>query len=123
RASLARSRSGGSPQIPGPVIRIAPKPSRFTVRSPPTSILPAAAAVGLPFMACSFPAGCPVFSAAGWGTSVLLGVLSPPVARPARSPPWLGDGQAPSLHDRYLVDNGIRVVKVLLNLSKREQAK
>ena len=49
-ASLARSRSGGSPQIPGPVIRIAPKPSRFTVRSPPTSILPAAAAVGLPFM-------------------------------------------------------------------------
>src|SRR5579871_802353 len=50
-AALARSRSGGGPQTPGPVIRIAPKPSRFTVRSPPTSILPAAAAVGLPFMA------------------------------------------------------------------------
>ena len=29
-------------QTPGPVVRIAPYPSRLTVRSPPTSILPAA---------------------------------------------------------------------------------
>ncbi len=28
-------RSGGQPQIPSPVTRIAPKPRRFTVRSPP----------------------------------------------------------------------------------------
>src|SRR5580693_5861354 len=43
------SRLGGSPQMPGPVIRMAPNPIRLTVRSPPTSMVPAAAAVG-----CSF---------------------------------------------------------------------
>src|SRR6059058_5988554 len=32
---FAFSRSGGHPQIPSPVRRIAPNPSRFTVRSPP----------------------------------------------------------------------------------------
>src|ERR1043166_6066281 len=32
---LAFSRSGGQPQIPSPVMRIAPKPSRFTDRSAP----------------------------------------------------------------------------------------
>src|SRR4051794_38311323 len=32
---FAFSRSGGHPQIPSPVSRIAPKPSRLTVRSPP----------------------------------------------------------------------------------------
>src|SRR5207248_2265759 len=31
----AFSRSGGQPQMPCPVTRIAPKPSRFTVKSPP----------------------------------------------------------------------------------------
>src|SRR5438876_12301403 len=31
----ALSRSGGQPQTPSPVIRIAPKPSRLTGRSPP----------------------------------------------------------------------------------------
>src|SRR5690348_11638162 len=31
----AFSRSGGQPQIPSPVRRIAPNPSRLTVRSPP----------------------------------------------------------------------------------------
>lgn len=30
----------------------------------------------------------------------LTGPAGPPVARPARGPPWLGDGQAPPLHDR-----------------------
>jgi hypothetical protein len=34
-----------SPQMPLPVRRMAPKPSRLTVRSPPTSIVPAALAV------------------------------------------------------------------------------
>ena len=46
---MARSRLGGSPQMPAPVIRMAPNPSRFTVRSPPTSMVPAAAAVGCAF--------------------------------------------------------------------------
>jgi len=32
---FAFSRSGGQPQIPSPVSRIAPKPSRLTKRSPP----------------------------------------------------------------------------------------
>ena len=40
---LATSRSGGSPHIPEPVIRIAPKPSRLTVRSPPMPIVPGSA--------------------------------------------------------------------------------
>jgi len=43
--AFACSRFSGSPQIPVPVMRIAPKPSRRTVRSPPTSIVPAASAV------------------------------------------------------------------------------
>src|SRR5262245_3122408 len=43
--AVASSRSAGGPQIPGPVTRIAPKPSRLTVRSPPTSIVPACAAL------------------------------------------------------------------------------
>src|ERR1700704_2820298 len=74
-ASLARSRSGGSPQIPGPVIRIAPYPSRFTVRSPPTSILPAAAAVGIPFMAAPSLTAAQSSPWPGAGTSVILVVL------------------------------------------------
>src|SRR5258708_18486480 len=45
-AALACSRSGGSPQMPSPVIRMAPNPSRFTVRSPPTPTVPAAFALG-----------------------------------------------------------------------------
>src|SRR5207248_10836428 len=32
---FAFSRSGGQPQIPSPISRIAPKPSRLTNRSPP----------------------------------------------------------------------------------------
>src|SRR5262245_61517094 len=42
RTALAASRSGGSPQMPRPVMRIAPKPRRLTVRSPPRVIVPAA---------------------------------------------------------------------------------
>ena len=43
--SLACARSGGSPQMPLPVTRIAPKPIRRTTRSPPISMVPAAAAL------------------------------------------------------------------------------
>ena len=42
--ALACPSSGGSPQMPLPVIRIAPKPIRRTTRSPPISMVPAAAA-------------------------------------------------------------------------------
>src|ERR1700694_4035603 len=35
RTLSALSRSGGQPQTPSPVMRIAPKPSRLTGRSPP----------------------------------------------------------------------------------------
>src|SRR6266446_1705299 len=49
-AAFASSRFGGSPQIPSPVIRIAPKPRRFTVRSPPMLIVPAADASGCPLI-------------------------------------------------------------------------
>src|SRR5580658_8498354 len=46
RRSTRRASSGsfGSPQIEAPVMRIAPKPSRFTLRSPPMVREPAAAA-------------------------------------------------------------------------------
>src|SRR5262245_40569987 len=39
--AFATSMFGGGPQTPAPVTRIAPKPSRLTVRSPPMSIVPA----------------------------------------------------------------------------------
>src|SRR5882757_7456230 len=44
KTAFASSRSAGSPQIPGPVRRIEPKPRRFTVRSSPIPIVPACAA-------------------------------------------------------------------------------
>src|SRR6516225_5306522 len=43
--ALASSRSRGSPQMPRPVRRMAPNPRRLTVRSPPMSMVPEAAAV------------------------------------------------------------------------------
>src|SRR5690242_12141635 len=67
-AAWACSRSGGGPQMPCPVIRIAPKPRRFTVRSPPMSIVPAADASGCPAIAppfltsFSFPYPAPVLA-------------------------------------------------------------
>src|SRR6266516_144561 len=42
-AALAWSASGGSPQMPSPVTRIAPNPIRATTRSPPISMAPARA--------------------------------------------------------------------------------
>src|ERR1039458_1432537 len=44
RTAIAAARSFGGPQIPSPVRRIAPKPRRLTVSSPPSSIVPAVAA-------------------------------------------------------------------------------
>src|ERR1700720_2797239 len=47
RRSTRRASSGswGSPQTPGPVIRMAPKPSLWTGRSPPMANVPVAAAL------------------------------------------------------------------------------
>src|SRR5664279_1788938 len=42
---FASSGSSGSPQMPAPVTRMAPKPSRLTTRSPPMVNEPAAAAL------------------------------------------------------------------------------
>src|ERR1700736_1397474 len=42
---LHSSGSAGSPQMPGPVRRMAPKPIRLTVRSSPSAVVPAAAAL------------------------------------------------------------------------------
>jgi hypothetical protein len=49
RRSTRRACSGssGSPKIPRPVRRIAPKPMRLTRRSPPKGNVPASAAFGL----------------------------------------------------------------------------
>src|SRR5438552_2666678 len=49
RTLRALSRSGGQPQMPSPVIRIAPKPSRLTERSSPNrkrELVPASAGAG-----------------------------------------------------------------------------
>src|SRR5260370_38799465 len=54
--------------MPRPVIRMAPNPRRLTVRSPPTSMVPAAAAVG-----CAF-------------TRYLLLVLTVSLSRPPPAP-------------------------------------
>src|ERR1017187_5086975 len=47
RRSVARAAglSAGGPQMPAPVMRMAPKPRRLTVRPPPMAKVPAAAAV------------------------------------------------------------------------------
>src|SRR4030081_1598467 len=44
RPAIAAPGSLGGPQIPSPVIRMAPKPSRLTVSSPPSETEPLAAA-------------------------------------------------------------------------------
>src|SRR3954447_26874135 len=51
RCSTRRHSSGssGSPQMPRPVRRIAAKPSRFTVSSPPMSKVPDAATIAKPY--------------------------------------------------------------------------
>src|SRR6201985_3001703 len=93
-ACLARSRSGGAPQMPGPVIRIAPNPSRFTVRSPPTSILPAAAAVGLALMTA--PSLASLRSPpGGLATSSMRLVLANARSAAPQLPAFLGDQAAP----------------------------
>jgi hypothetical protein len=44
KVAIAAALSFGGPQIPDPVMRIAPYPSRLTVRSPPIKKVPADAA-------------------------------------------------------------------------------
>src|SRR5712672_2396640 len=44
RTAIAAARSLGGPQIPSPVRRMAPKPRRLTVSSPPREIVPLLAA-------------------------------------------------------------------------------
>src|SRR5580692_4260917 len=56
RTANASFASRGSPQIPSPVMRIAPKPSRLTCRSPPISSVPAAAAGALGSTTVAAPA-------------------------------------------------------------------
>src|SRR3954447_15477407 len=46
--AIAVSWSGGGPQMPLPVMRIAPKPRRWTSRSPPILKVPEAVAVAIP---------------------------------------------------------------------------
>src|ERR1019366_7542956 len=60
RMAIAVARSFGGPQIPSPVRRIAPKPRRLTVSSPPSSIVPAVAADRLvAFLVLSFTVHAP----------------------------------------------------------------
>src|SRR2546423_3408546 len=56
RTAFATSRSAGGPQIPSPVSRMAPNPSRHTSRSPPRTMAPAAdASVVVEATACPYP--------------------------------------------------------------------
>src|SRR5438034_8584540 len=79
---LHSSRSAGSPQIPSPVMRMAPNPKRLTGRSPPISMVPASAAVIVPVrsaMASSLlVAGC-VHSrrTSGYDATMKLGLNLP----------------------------------------------
>src|SRR5204863_2059364 len=57
RTAFAPSRSGGGPQMPSPVIRIAPNPSRRISKSPPRVTVPAAdASIASRAIACKVPA-------------------------------------------------------------------
>ena len=51
---IASSRSSGGPQMPSPVMRMAPKPRRFTSRSPNLTV-PALLAVVVWVMGCPYP--------------------------------------------------------------------
>src|SRR5437588_8013841 len=52
RTAIAAAASFGGPQIPSPVIRMAPKPIRWTLSAPPSDTVPLEAAGRFPF--CSF---------------------------------------------------------------------
>src|SRR6266480_4704310 len=56
---FAPSRSGGQPQIPSPVRRIAPKPSRLTNRSPPNSNVESRASGTVARILCNPPVKTP----------------------------------------------------------------
>src|SRR5918999_3861817 len=79
RPARAPSRSGGSPQIPSPVMRIAPYPRRCTVRSPPRSSIPALTALVDDISAT-------IGSFASLGPS--FGTWPSAPQRPRPGPPW-----------------------------------
>src|SRR6266850_5155601 len=54
RTASAEAGSLGGPQIPSPVIRMAPKPRRRTVSSPPNETVPLEAASGLAILSFIF---------------------------------------------------------------------
>src|SRR5206468_10093435 len=56
---FAFSRSGGQPQIPAPVNRIAPNPSRLTKRSPPSSKVESSASATAARILCNPPVRTP----------------------------------------------------------------
>src|SRR3954469_23480323 len=64
RSFFAFSRSGGHPQMPSPVTRMAPNPSRLTVKSPPIFQVDPAAAVCLEAAAANVSIDLPVKIAA-----------------------------------------------------------
>src|SRR5580692_6878661 len=92
---MATSRSAGGPQIPFPVILMAPKPSRLTVRSPPTSIVPASPALTDPFPLIR-PLPSSVLPPTLRGTLLLRnGRLLPAARRPDGQPLGQQPGQPP----------------------------
>src|SRR6266446_165829 len=68
---FAFSRSGGQPQIPSPVRRIAPKPSRLTNRSPPNKNV------------SSLLLACPAVAERRWVLAAARSFGNPPVKTPA----------------------------------------
>src|SRR5580693_8792848 len=93
RVAMACALFGGSPQTPGPVIRMAPNPSLFTVRSPPMSIVPAAAAVG-----CAFTPAPPPRSTPASHAPLSPSHRGPPQRRGAEPQPLAG------LHDHVRLE-------------------
>src|SRR6266516_7491794 len=68
---FAFSRSGGQPQIPSPVRRIAPQPSRLTKRSPPNKNV------------SSLVLACLAVAKRRWGLAAAISFDTPPVKTPA----------------------------------------
>src|SRR6266700_4072962 len=68
---FAFSRSGGQPQIPSPVNRIAPKKSRLTKRSPPNKNV------------SSLVLACLAVAKRRWGLAAAISFDTPPVKTPA----------------------------------------
>src|ERR1700722_12197106 len=84
RTANASFASRGSPQMPSPVMRIAPKPMRLTCKSPPINSVPAAAAGAL---GSTTTAAAPAEPAAlAHGAFTPLAITVPAAATPPRKP-------------------------------------